>query len=77
MTDEEDTQIVHAIIQLGRSLRLNVVAEGVETSQQQEFLVNDGCLIGQGYLFSKPLPANDFTRYVASRMDSSVMADNS
>ncbi len=77
MADDDDTQIVHAIIQLGRSLRLTVVAEGVETVEQQEFLLKDGCEIAQGYLFSKPISANEFTRYVAERIDIDELAGNS
>lgn len=41
---------------MGRALRLEVIAEGVETRQQQAFLHTQGCLAYQGYLFSKPMP---------------------
>lgn len=59
MVDPDDARIVHAIIQLGRSMKLSVVAEGVETPGQAEFLLNDGCRLAQGYHFSKPLRAED------------------
>ncbi len=53
----DDVAITHAVIAMGRSLRLNVVAEGVETAAQAEFLRNNGCDLMQGYLISKPIPA--------------------
>lgn len=56
LEDEDDRQIVHAIIQLGRSLNLEVIAEGVETLDQARLLVRDKCHIGQGYYFSRPVP---------------------
>jgi len=57
--------IVSAIIAMARSLRFKVVAEGVETEQQLEFLRKHECEQYQGYLFSKPLPANEFAELVA------------
>ncbi|WP_420476201.1 EAL domain-containing protein [Noviherbaspirillum sp. ST9] len=59
-TDANGTAITCAIIALGNSLRLRVVAEGVETHDQQRFLVDNGCHSMQGYLFSRPVAANDF-----------------
>jgi len=52
--------IAHAILQLGESLGLHVIAEGVETLEQRALLVEMGCLAFQGYLFSRPLPLADF-----------------
>ncbi len=54
--------IVRAILALARGLELEVVAEGVETTVQQAFLATEGCQIGQGYLWSRPLPADEFAR---------------
>lgn len=57
-----DASIVTAIIALGHSLGLRVVAEGVETHDQLAYLAERGCDEVQGYLFSKPIPAHEFTR---------------
>jgi EAL domain-containing protein (putative c-di-GMP-specific phosphodiesterase class I) len=53
---KENLEIVKAIIQLATSLRMDVVAEGVETRRQQSILLDLGCEFFQGYLFAKPLP---------------------
>jgi diguanylate cyclase (GGDEF)-like protein/PAS domain S-box-containing protein len=55
-----DASIIRAMIALSRSLGLAIVAEGVETAMQRDFLAEEGCAIGQGYLFSLPLAAEDF-----------------
>ncbi len=54
--------IVRAILGLARGLDLEVVAEGVENAAQQAFLAAEGCQLGQGYLWSKALPADEFAR---------------
>ena len=57
-TDPEDAAIAAAIINLGHSLRLNVIAEGVETAEQLDLLKHMGCDEAQGYYLSKPLPVD-------------------
>jgi EAL domain-containing protein (putative c-di-GMP-specific phosphodiesterase class I) len=57
---KKDAAIVQAVINLGKSMDLCVIAEGVETEAQRQFLVENGCATFQGYLFSKPIPAADF-----------------
>ena len=59
-TDPNDAAIVQAIIAMTQALGLNVIAEGVETEAQREFLDKHGCHDFQGYLFSKPLPLEQF-----------------
>ncbi len=54
--DGTDSAIVRAIISLARSLKLRVVAEGIEYPEQRMYLIDQGCAEGQGFLFSKPLP---------------------
>lgn len=60
MRDHDSTELVKAIITMARGLGLELVAEGVETEAQQEFLQTHGCHLGQGYLYSKPIPKNQF-----------------
>jgi diguanylate cyclase (GGDEF)-like protein/PAS domain S-box-containing protein len=59
-TDAGDAGIVTAVISMGRSLHMRVVAEGVETEEQLAFLQEQGCFEGQGNYFSQPLSAADF-----------------
>ena len=57
--DEDDVAIVKAIIALAKSLKLDIVAEGVETSEQKDFLIDNGCVNIQGYYYSHPMPAEE------------------
>ena len=57
--DEEDAGITKAVIALAKSLNLKVIAEGVETKEQRDFIVENGCENIQGYFYSKPIPANE------------------
>ncbi|MCD5977626.1 EAL domain-containing protein [Pseudomonas sp. CDFA 611] len=59
--DPHDVAIVRAIIALGRSMQLTVIAEGVENNEQQQFLANEGCEQIQGYIVSLPLPPDEFS----------------
>jgi EAL domain-containing protein (putative c-di-GMP-specific phosphodiesterase class I) len=62
--DHDDRAIVETIISMANHLRLTVIAEGVETQQQLEFLKNNGCLHYQGYFFSKPLGKEAFEDFL-------------
>ena len=63
--DSEDAEIVQTIIDLGRHLGMNLIAEGIESPTQVDMLLSMGCLYGQGYLFSKPLSATDASQLIA------------
>jgi diguanylate cyclase (GGDEF)-like protein/PAS domain S-box-containing protein len=60
VTDKDDQAIVRTIIVMAHSLGLSVIAEGVETQEQQQRLLTKGCTHYQGYLFGKPMPINEF-----------------
>ncbi|CAM3704153.1 diguanylate cyclase/phosphodiesterase [Pseudomonas synxantha] len=62
--DDDDATIVRAIIQLGKSLGMQVIAEGVETAEQEAYIISEGCHEGQGYHYSKPLPARELAAYL-------------
>ncbi|MDF2642110.1 MAG: hypothetical protein K0R45_1382 [Pseudomonas sp.] len=68
--DDDDATIVRAIIQLGKSLRMQVIAEGVETLAQERYIIAEGCHEGQGYLYSKPLPARELLTYLRQNQPS-------
>ncbi|KIX12841.1 bifunctional diguanylate cyclase/phosphodiesterase [Dethiosulfatarculus sandiegensis] len=64
--DLQDAAIVKTVITLGESMGIEVLAEGVETREQHDFLIKQGCRQGQGYLYSPPAPAKNLD-YILSR----------
>ena len=60
--NSQDAQLISAIIGMGKSLELNIIAEGVETVEQLNFLKTQQCEEGQGFLFSKAVPPKDFAQ---------------
>ncbi|MFE8695372.1 EAL domain-containing protein [Cytobacillus sp. FJAT-53684] len=61
-SNEKDAAITTTIIHLGRSLGMEVIAEGVENAEQEKFLLNANCQKAQGFLYSKPLPAEEIEK---------------
>jgi EAL domain-containing protein (putative c-di-GMP-specific phosphodiesterase class I) len=65
--ERDDMEIAAAIVAMGHSLRLTVLAEGVETEAQLQFLKQQGCDYYQGYLYSLPLPAEEFAQLLSQQ----------
>ena len=65
--DKTDAAIAQAIITLGRNLDLCVIAEGVESKAQWQFLKNNACAVGQGYYISRPLPKEEIEAWMTDR----------
>jgi len=67
LQDKDDVAIVQAIMALGKSLNLDLIAEGVETEEQRDFLVNKGCTHMQGHYFSYPVFSEEIKEKWLSR----------
>ncbi len=63
--NQEDQEIVRTIISMAKNLRMEPLAEGVENSEQKDFLRSQGCRMMQGYYFGRPMPESDFTKLLA------------
>ena len=72
--DPDDVAITQAIIAMAHSLRLKVIAEGVETQEQLDFLTEHGCHEFQGYFFRRPQPAEDFSKLLRDNAAASAVA---
>jgi diguanylate cyclase (GGDEF)-like protein/PAS domain S-box-containing protein len=72
-TAPDETTIVTAVISMGRSLKLRVVAEGVETQEELAFLQAHQCDEAQGYFFSRPLPPEQFAKLLATGISQTVL----
>ncbi len=65
--DLDDAAIVKAVIAMADSLGLDVIAEGIETDRQEEFLRRNACETGQGFLYGQPMPVNEFLNLIAAK----------
>lgn len=70
---EEDAVFIRTIIGIAKSLNLELIAEGVETKEQLEFLRNEGCFMIQGYYFSKPLPPTEVLDFLQKKINTSFL----
>ena len=64
MTDQDSQNIIRAVVELGGALGMKTIAEGIEDARQMGMLAVLGCEEGQGYHFSKPLPADAFRHWM-------------
>ncbi|PFO04965.1 hypothetical protein COJ85_10345 [Bacillus sp. AFS076308] len=62
-----DSPIVKTIIDMGRNLNFTVITEGVESTEHAAFLRKNKCFVGQGYLFSKPLPVSELESFLVKK----------
>ena len=62
--DKDDMVITKTIIAMSKSLGFSVIAEGIETTEQHDFLKTEGCFEGQGYLYSRPIPLKSFEKFL-------------
>ncbi|MDX1914544.1 MAG: EAL domain-containing protein [Methylophilus sp.] len=71
VTDSHDRTIVRTIIAMAQSMYISVIAEGVETAEQKELLLTNGCRRYQGYFFGKPVPIDQFNAAIESTLQTS------
>ena len=64
---EDDTEIVRSIVQIAKKLDLQVAIEGIENEEQEQFIIQEGCDIGQGYLYGKPMTCQEFEHSLADQ----------
>ena len=76
LVDAHDAAIARTIVALGQSMGLAVIAEGVETTGQRDFLAQNGCYLFQGYLYSQPLAPDLFDHYVLQAISATTTNKN-
>ncbi|MGL4828008.1 MAG: sensor domain-containing phosphodiesterase [Vibrio sp.] len=72
---ESDQEIVRSMLHVAKKLKLNVVVEGIESVQQQQFILEHGCYIGQGFLYGKPMPMSVFAQKLKNHAQSIAKLD--
>jgi diguanylate cyclase (GGDEF)-like protein len=75
-TDAMAESLAQTVINIGNVLKLSVIAEGVETQAQRDFLHSHGCFMYQGYLYSPPLPPKDFARWVETHRQQTTISES-
>lgn len=60
LDSSEDSEIVRSIVQIAKKLDLKVMIEGIESEVQEQFIIDEGCDVGQGYLYGRPMPCQEF-----------------
>jgi EAL domain-containing protein (putative c-di-GMP-specific phosphodiesterase class I) len=73
-TSQQSIAIVHAVVGLGRSLNIPILAEGVETKAQFDFLAKEGCNEVQGYLTGKPLAISEYAAVIGRKLEARAKA---
>lgn len=68
LENEKGTRIIKNIIRMAKDINVEIVAEGIEMSAQSQFLLENGCDVGQGYFFSKPLPEEQFVKMIVNKL---------
>ncbi len=66
--ESNDLVLCEAIIVMAHKLGIKVIAEGIETEEQAQLLTRAGCDYGQGYFFSRPIPAREFSEFLEEKM---------
>lgn len=74
--NSDDVAIVRAILAMSKHLNMNVVAEGIETQEQLDFLRDNGCQMGQGFLFSKAVPAEELSELLKKNNFAQCLKDS-
>lgn len=69
---EQDKEIMRSIISIAQKLSLQVTVEGIENEQHEAFIITEGCDIGQGYLYGKPMPYDEFENNLYNQISSSM-----
>ena len=73
--DDRDASIINAIVAMARGLKLDLIAEGVENRTQLRYLQGQGCREGQGFFFSRPIPASDLQSLLKNNPFRSLVRD--
>ena len=68
-------KVLSSVIEMGRKLNMEIICEGIETPEQEELLLRNGCHYGQGYIYSKPIPEKDFAAFLDTKPIAQKISD--